>query len=73
MEIELEVGVTFGEGDILILNDAEWKVYDIHSRQVAIKKAGTKEHRDMSVEEIEEWIKYSGKFTRIREEYVDVF
>mgnify|MGYP000695156420 CR=1 FL=1 len=71
--MELEVGVAFDEGDILVVNGDEWEVYDIHHRKVAMKKAGTKEHRDMDVEEIEEWIKYSGKFTLIREEYISVF
>lgn len=73
--MELEVEVDFGEGDILIINDEQYLITDIdnHTATITWKKAGLGELQHITVEEIEDSIKYTGKFTRIREEYVSIF
>ena len=73
--MELEVEVDYEEGDILIINDEKWRVKDIdnHTGDVIWKSVPLGNIGSATSEEIEERIRYSGKFTRIREEYIGVF
>lgn len=73
--MKVDVEVDFEEGDILIFNDESWKIKEIdkHTADVIWKSVSLGEIESASREEIEERIKYSGKFVRIREEYIDVF
>jgi hypothetical protein len=73
--MKLDVEVDFEEGDILIINDEAWKIKEIdeHTADIIWKSTSLGNIGSTSREEIEERIKYSGKFVRIREEYIDVF
>jgi len=70
----MELEVEFEEGDILIFNDQEWKVDEnIVCGGYDLIQAGTGELRNFNRKELQDMVEYSGKFTRIREEYIDVF
>ena len=73
--MELEVDVDFEEGDILIINGEKWRIKEIdnHTADIIWKSVPLGNLGSTSREEIEERIRYSGKFTRIREEYIGVF
>lgn len=73
--MKLDVEVDFEEGDILIINDESWRIKEIdeYTADIIWESTSLGNIESTSREEIEERIKYSGKFVRIREEYIDVF
>lgn len=73
--MNLDIEVDFSEGDVLIINDTEWRVEDIdeHTAEIKAVKPHLRESRIFTRAELEEMILYSGKFTRIREDYISVF
>jgi len=67
----MKLEVDFEEGDVLVFNDQEWEVDEnVVCGGYDLVQAGTGEIRNFSREDLQDMVKYSGQFQRIREDYI---
>lgn len=70
MKVELEIDIE--EGDIIKFNDEVWEVTDINMGAFTLEsQSGSL--KIMRGEDLQRNILLSGRFTRLKESYVDVF
>ena len=64
--------VDIEEGDVIISNNQEWKVEEIipHGGGFDLVQSGTGDLRNLSRDELQEMINFSGQFKLIKEEYI---
>jgi hypothetical protein len=67
MKFEVEIE----EGDVIISNNQEWKVEEVHAMWgIDLVQSGTGEYRNFDREEVQEMIDFSGQFKLIKEDYI---
>lgn len=76
-ELELEIEV----GDIICFNDEKWVVENLsvvespegEEKSFEAKSVGTGRLRNFTGKELIENVEYSGKFARVKNDYIEIF